>query len=284
MHPFRGSDAVAAGTMTVHRLRHDFTRVYRDVYVPRRTVITPALRARAAWLFAGPNAVLTGWSAAALYGATWVDADAPAEVIRPGHHRAPPGMLVHNCALRPDEVCTVDGMQVVTAARAAFDLGRRLPRRDAIAALDDLCRTTGISVEDIAVVAKCHPHTPGMRDLLDRLPFVDPGAESPPETHTRLAIVDAGLPRPETQIVHVKHGREFARSDMGWRRWHLLVEYDGSHHWLDGAQRSWDIERAEQIEELGWTIVRVDAQLLYRRPAALVHRVRKKLRDAGADV
>lgn len=284
MQPFRGSDAVAAGTMTVHRLRHDFTRVFRDVYVPRRTVVTPAIRARAAWLFAGPDAVLTGWSAAALHGAKWVDEHAPAEVIRPGHRRPPPGMLVHNCALRPDEVCTIGGMRVVTAARAAFDLGRRLPRRDAVAALDDLCRTTGVSVEDIATVAKCHPHTPGTRALLDRLPFVDPGAESPPETHTRLVIVDAGLPRPETQIVHERDGWEFARSDLGWRRWRLLVEYDGAHHWTDRRQRSWDVERAARIEDLGWTIVKVDSALLYDRPAELVRRVRAKLRKAGAGI
>lgn len=284
MQPFLGSKAIADGSMTVHRLRHDFTRVYRDVYVPRGTTITPHLRARAAWLFAGPNAVLTGWSAAALHGAKWVDHRAPAEVIRSGHWRAPPGMLVHDCHLESDEVCLLDGMRVATPARAAFDLGRRLPRRDAIAALDDLCRRAPMTVDDIRLVAKKHPRTPGVRRLIDRLSFVDPGAESPPETHTRLAIVDAGLPRPETQIGHFRGEWEFARSDMGWRRWFVLVEYDGEHHWTDRRQRAWDVERAVRIEDLGWTTVRVGAELLYDRPAELVRRVREKLRAAGAEV
>lgn len=284
MQPFRGSQAVADGAMTVHCLRHDFTRVYRDVYVSRGTTVTPSVRAHAAWLFAGPDAVLTGWSAAALHGARWVDSSAPAEVIRRGHWRPPIGMLVHDCRLDPDEACNVDGMRVATPARAAFDLGRRLLRRNAIAALDDLCHHAGVSLEDIELVAKRHPHTPGSRRLLEHLGFVDPGAESPPETHTRLTLVDAGLPNPETQIGIVDRGREFARADLGWREWSVLVEYDGEHHWTDRRQRAWDLERAARIEALGWTVVRVGAELLYDRPDELVRRVREKLRAAGADV
>lgn len=284
MLPFLGSRAIADGSMTVHRLRHDFTRVYRDVYVPRGTTVTPEVRARAAWLFAGPDAVLTGWSAAVLHGARWVDAQAPAEVIRSGHWRAPTGLLVHDCRLDADETRTVDGMRVATPARAAFDLGRRLPRRDAIAALDDLCRNTCTTVEDIALVADRHPRTPGSRRLRGHLSFVDPGAESPPESHTRLTLVDAGLPRPETQIAHVEAGWEFARSDLGWRKWRTAVEYDGAHHWTDRRQRAWDLERAARIERLGWAVVRVGAELLYDRPGELVRRVRAKLHAAGADV
>lgn len=284
MQPFLGSRAVADGSVTVHRLRHDFTRVYRDVYVPRGTPITPHVRARAASLFAGRDAVLTGWSAAALHGARWVDAGAPAEVIRSGHWRAPTGLLAHDCRLTPGEICVVGGIRVATPARTAFDLGRRLPRRDAIATLDDLCRSTTATIADIDELARHHARTPGSRRVREHLTLVDSGAESPPETHTRLALVDAGLPRPETQIVHVEGGWEFARSDLGWRRWRTLVEYDGAHHWTDRRQRAWDLERATRIERLGWSVVRVGAELLYERPTVLVRRVRDKLRAAGADV
>ncbi|MFD4182088.1 hypothetical protein [Rhodococcus sp. NPDC058514] len=98
-------------------------------------------------------------------------------------------------------------------------------------------------------------------------------------------IVDAGLPRPETQIVHVgDDGWEWARSDMGWREWRVLVEYDGEHHWTDRRQRAWDLERLARIEALEWTVVRVGSELLYDRPTELVRRVRAKLRAAGAPV
>lgn len=283
--PFRGSSAIAAGLVTEHRLRRDFTRLYRDVYVAKRVELTAVVRARAAWVFTAPDAVLTGFSAAALQGAKWIDASTPAEVIRSGHYRPAPNLLTHDYRLEPGESTFVEGMRVATPARAAFDLGRRLPRREAIVALDSLCHATGLKPEEVGMLADRHPGARGIAALRSFLADVDGGAESPPESHTRLEIVDAGLPRPETQIVVVgKDGWEFARADMGWREWRVLVEYDGEHHWKQRRQRAWDIERLARIEALGWTVVRVGAELLYDRPSALVRRVREKLLAAGAPV
>lgn len=279
--PFRGSREVVAGRLTEHQLRHDFVRLYRDVYIRKRVPVTATVRARAAWLFAGTDVTLTGFSASALHGSRWIDAGEPAEVIRSGHHRAPSGMLTHDCRLDPDEFAIVGGLRVATPARAGFDLARRLSRIDAVVALDALCNATGLKPEAITDVADRHPGARGVRHLRRVLSDVDGGAQSPPETHTRLLLVDSGLPRPETQIPIVENGREFAYADMGWRRWRVLVEYDGDHHWLDRRQRAWDIERLARIEKLGWTVVRVGAELLYDRPRVLVARVKGTLGDAG---
>lgn len=75
-----------------------------------------------------------------------------------------------------------------------------------------------------------------------------------------------------------------SRADLGWKHWRVLVEYDGSHHWTDPAQRASDIERYALLPELGWTVIRVGADLLYRRSGVLVERVREALRRAGAPV
>ncbi|MFD4291777.1 hypothetical protein ACFWQG_01000 [Rhodococcus sp. NPDC058532] len=283
--PFRGSRAVAARQLTQHQLRHDCTRIYRDVYVGNRVPVTAAVRARAAWLFAGPNCVLAGFSAAALHGTKWIDDCTPAEVVRHGHWRAPAGMRCHDYRLDPDEVTVVEGVPVTTAARTGFDLGRRLPRIAATTALDALCNATGLEPKQIADVADRHPGARGVRNLRRHLIDVDGGAQSPPETHTRLAMVDAGLPRPATQIpIAEDDGFVFAHSDIGWPQWRVLVEYDGEHHWTDRRQRAWDIERLARMEALGWTVVRVGAELLYRRRAVLVERVTDALRGAGAPV
>ena len=65
----------------------------------------------------------------------------------------------------------------------------------------------------------------------------------------RLLLIDAGLPKPETQIefrdLHI-------RADMGWREWNVAVEYDGIQHWTDSSQRSWVIERIAMLEAAGW--------------------------------
>ncbi|WP_415915958.1 DUF559 domain-containing protein [Speluncibacter jeojiensis] len=80
----------------------------------------------------------------------------------------------------------------------------------------------------------------------------------------------------------VEHDRDFAHADLGRREWRVLVEYDGDHHWLERRQRAWDIERLARVEALGWTVVRVGAELLYDRPRTFVERVRTELRAAGA--
>ncbi|SEM39347.1 Protein of unknown function [Rhodococcus maanshanensis] len=137
----------------------------------------------------------------------------------------------------------------------------------------------------VSAIAERHPGARGLVQLRRVLDLVDGGAESPPETRTRLLIVRDGLPRPETQIlVRDGSGRVVARSDLGWESWRVLVEYDGDHHWLDERQRSRDIDRAADLEALGWAVIRVSAELLRDRPDVVLERVRAKLRMAGAPV
>lgn len=67
---------------------------------------------------------------------------------------------------------------------------------------------------------------------------------------------------------------------MGWPQWKVAVEYDGVQHWSDRRQRSWDIDRIAILESLGWTVVRVSAELM-SRPDVIIARVAAKLRAAG---
>jgi very-short-patch-repair endonuclease len=114
------------------------------------------------------------------------------------------------------------------------------------------------------------------------LPLIDAGSESPQETKTRLLLIRGGLPKPKTQIaVRTQWGSVLARIDMGWEDWNVGVEFDGAQHWTDPAQRSWDIDRAAELERLGWTIIRVSSELLRNRPHVVVARVRDALRAAG---
>ncbi len=105
---------------------------------------------------------------------------------------------------------------------------------------------TGLTVGDIEGVAAGHPGVRGLRQLGRTLQLVDAGAESPYESRTRLLLVRAGLPAPETQIeVSDGSGRVFARLDMGWRRWRVAVEYEGASTGLTGA--------SERGISIGWS-------------------------------
>jgi very-short-patch-repair endonuclease len=54
-------------------------------------------------------------------------------------------------------------------------------------------------------------------------------------------------------------------------------------HWSDARQRSWDIDRLAILEDAGWIVIRVSAEML-RRPGAIIDRVRTKLREAGCPI
>jgi very-short-patch-repair endonuclease len=275
MGPFLGSQALKRGAVTRNDLRTRYRAVFRDVYIGRDVELTAAAKARAAWLSTG--AILAGPSAAAVLGTKWIDGAAPAEIVRADRH-VQRGIVVHSYRLADDEVSTVRGMRVTTAARTAFDIGCGLPVAKAVPILDALLNATGIKPVDVIAVADRHPRTRGIRRLRAALELADGGAESPQETRVRLLLVGAGIPKPETQI-------EFPelriRVDMGWREWKVAVEYDGVQHWEDRYQRSWDIERIALLEAAGWNVVRVSAEML-SRPEVLIDRVKAKLVERGA--
>jgi very-short-patch-repair endonuclease len=66
-----------------------------------------------------------------------------------------------------------------------------------------------------------------------------------------LVLIDALLPKPETQI---RVGRW--RIDLGYREFKVGVEYDGVQHWNDNRRRAHDIDRAADLAARGWFIIR----------------------------
>lgn len=174
-----------------------------------------------------------------------------------------------------NEIQLIAGVQVTTPERTAYDIGRRGAIRSAVVRLDALAQATGVKVDDALRVANDHPRSPGLRRLESALELVDAGAQSPRESYLRLLLIDAGLPRPQTQIPVVGvDGMPVAYLDLGWEDCMVAVEYDGDHHQTDRRQYLKDIRRLETLEQLGWTIVRVVAE---DRPAAIVCRVRDAL-------
>ena len=212
-------------------------------------------------------------------GTRWLDPCAPAEVLRRDRH-CQPDMLSRSYRVLDDELCLSSSLPVTTAARTAFDIGRRYQPEKAIPILDALIAATGTTVNEVRAVADRWPGTRGIRVLRSNLELTDGGAESPQESRLRLILVRAGLPRPTTQIafphLHI-------RVDMGWPEWKVAVEYDGVQHWTDAKQRAWDIERIVLLEAAGWTVVRVSAAML-ARPEWVIDGVRAKLRAAGCPI
>jgi hypothetical protein len=269
--PFIGSEAVTAGVTSHSQLRRKYTRVFRDVYVSEGTELTHVVRARAAWLWSGRRGVIAGFSAASLHGSEWIDAARPVDIIHDNRH-ALPGLQIWGDRLESDEFELIDGVAVTSPARTALDLACWYPSTSAVAAIDALMRATEVKVADAELLAARYRGRRGLERARVSLDLIDAGAQSPKETWLRLVLVQAGLPRPQTQIpVRDEFGDVFAYLDMGWEDVKVAVEYDGEQHRSDRRQYTWDVRRLEMVERRGWILVRVVAG---DRPADILRRVR----------
>ncbi|MGZ4583036.1 MAG: DUF559 domain-containing protein [Mycobacterium sp.] len=272
--PFVGSEALACGALSRHQLRTRYRAILPNVYLSTDSRLSLERRITAAWLWSGRAATVAGAAAAALHGARWIPDDVPVELLH-GNPRPPHGVLTRRGVVLEGETQTVAGLAITTPERTAFDIGRRGAVRSAVVRLDALARATGFKVDDVLRVAKRHPGSPGLRRLETALELVDPGAQSPRESYLRLLLIDAGFPRPQTQIpVLGVDGMPVAYLDLGWEERMVAVEYDGDQHRTDRRQYVKDIQRMETLERMGWIVVRVVAE---DRPAHIVRRVRDAL-------
>jgi hypothetical protein len=255
-----GSEALRRGEITRGQLRWNYRAIFPDVYQPKVQERSLYANTVGAWLWSKRRGVITGRAAAALHGAKWVDSNTPIELL--WKNWAPPdGIIARDEYFNVDDVIEFDDMAVATIQRTAFDVGRHLSRNQAVTHLDSLARATGLRAEHVLPLADARRGARGVKRLRSALDLMDGGAQSPKETWLRLVLIDAGFPRPSTQIpVLDGAGDPFAFLDMGWRDVMIAVEYDGKHHRDDPAQYAWDVKRLRRIQEAGWLHVKVIAE------------------------
>jgi hypothetical protein len=267
---FLGSEAIAQNQVTWGQLRSRYRAIYPDVYTPR--IAQPSLYANTlgAWLWSGRRAPITGRAASAMHGSLWVDEMAPVELMWRNDH-PPAGIITRNEHFTCEDVVEIDGISVATPQRSAYELGRYLPRDAAVAHLDALSRATGLAADHVAPLIERYKGARNIRALRTAIDLMDGGAQSPKETWLRLLLIDAGYPRPQTQIpVLDDTGLPFAFLDMGWDDVMIAVEYDGEQHRTETVQYRWDVKRLRKIHELGWLHVKVIAG---DRPTDVLERV-----------
>ena len=274
MEPFIGSEAVAAGALTKAQLTTQCRRLFSDVYVMRDIDVNAAVRAKAGWLWSRRRGVVAGFSAAALHGSRWVDDRQVVQLLH-DNRRNPAGIETHRDRIEDDEIVNVAGLSVTSPARTALDFGCWYPTMTAVAGIDGLAGAVEIKAADVELLARRCPGRRGVARARKAIELFDPGAQSPKESWLRVVLIQAGLPRPQTQIpVRDDFGDPFAYLDMGWEDVKVAVEYDGEQHRNDRWQYTWDVRRLESLERLGWIVIRV---LAGDRPAEIVSRVRAAL-------
>lgn len=255
---FVGGERLATGQLTRGQLRWNYTPLFPGVYVPKSAAASLRARTVGAWLWSGRDGIVAGRAAAAIHGAQWIPADTPIELIAP-RDRSPTGIIARNERIDPDEVMTVGGLLVTTPTRTAADLARHLRRDEAIRHLDALAAATDVTSEDALALLTRHPRARGIVRAPLALGLFDSGGQSPKETWLRLLYLDAGFPKPRTQIV-VSDGVTKAVLDMGWEDIQIAADYDGFQHVTDRKRYVHDIGRNEMVARQGWFDLHVVAE------------------------
>lgn len=283
--PFTCSMASEGGVTGNHLttlVRHGLVRrVLHGVYAAAQAPDSVRFRAAALHLVIPEHAVVTDRTAAWLHGVPILE--------RGSHLVAPPLSVcetVDNRVRRPSidgrrrqlldrDVMVLHGLRLTTPMRTGLDLGRRLWRFDALAAIDGVLRIGVDHDELLSEIERFRGHR-GVRQLRWIAPLGDGRAESPGESALRLHWYDAGLPRPEPQHwILDDHGLEIYRLDVPYPGVRFAAEYDGEEHHSSDHDRRHDEQRREWIrKERHWTIEVFRKDAVYGRNTGIVERLR----------
>jgi hypothetical protein len=259
--------------------RGEVRRVFRGVYAASDVPDTPHTRAAAARMIRPPGSIVVRESAAWLAGL---------DVLQPGRTAATEPLIL---AVSPDEavpriagckgwravipaddLVAQDGIVRTNDLRTALDLGRFAPRRRAVASLDAFLHAELVTLEDLGSRAQQLVGVRNCRRLRANIEVADGGAESYAESEQRVLFIDAGLPKPRTQIrVFGAAGDLLGVLDMGWEQFRIGSEYDGEDGHDSDQQREHDGHRRGRIaNETNWLVDVARKEQLWGQPAALV--------------
>lgn len=255
------------------RLERVAPRLYR---VPG-SVPTARQRLRAAVLAAGPDAVASHFSAAALWKIPGFDeSDMPIEVTRP-RGRKHQGLVgrVHESRRLPDSHRrVVDGIAVTSPARTLFDLcgsrdchPKRAERAIANALNAKLVRFGELETVLVQVGRRGRRGSALFRRILEAAGADDHRpTESELEALVLAVLKQAGLPLPECQVVVGGSEGPIGRVDFLYRPARLVIEGDSERFhasWLDGEN---DRRRDALLIAAGYQVIRVTWNQLRTEP------------------
>lgn len=210
------------------------------------------------------------------------------EVVVPrGRRVRSAGELVHQsidlCRLVP---VAREGIPVTPLARTVLDLGA-VVSPDRYSAIVHRCvHERRVAWHELLGAVLSHGPRRG-RDGLGRLRAVldaDLGtrpSESDLEHLLEQVLVDAGLPRPDRQVVvQDRQGRFVARVDLGYPEQCVAIEADGRAFHTSPTDFERDRSRQNALVLAGWTVLRFTWRDVLERPDAIARDVAAALRSS----
>jgi hypothetical protein len=225
----------------------------------------------------GEKAVLSHETAARLHGIELHEDDGTDRITVPRSRngRGADGWLVHRADVPKVDIEVREGLRCTDVVRTLTDLARVLDHAQAVVAADSALRLGLVRLSELAPMGRTHGR--GAARVRGVHAALDPRSGSVLETLLRLALAEAGLPEPVSQYGVMDHGHEVARVDFCWPERRLIVEADGFafHSSRDDYRR--DRQRMNELERLGWRVLRFTWEDVVHRPDHVTGLVRSCL-------
>lgn len=190
----------------------------------------------------------------------------------------------HEAQLGEGETTTLSGIDVTGLERTALDVSREFGFDAGLVAADAVLNRGG-DPHVMGNLAGAMVDWPGARAVGRAVSLADGGAQTPGETLTRIAAIEAGLGTLWTQF-EVRLGSFHAFVDLVAPEYNLALEFDGRQKYrrtrdsvdpaIDDADIVWaEKQREDPLRDAGFEMVRVIwADLFGARRAPLLRRMR----------
>ncbi|WP_166355182.1 type IV toxin-antitoxin system AbiEi family antitoxin domain-containing protein [Phytoactinopolyspora limicola] len=272
--------ALAAG-MSKAALRHTlergrWQRVARGVYATFSGPLQARHRLRAALLYAGPDAVVSGADACRAYGLRYVPAAAIATVLVPNSVQRAATSFAHVRRVRrlPGRRNVLGGLPVAPPERAVVDTCIRLTSLQDIRALICEAVQKGLTSPDALRSALGGARWRGAREIRIALDDVTAGCRSAPECELRDLVRQSSVldePRWNVPLPGVTDGTLIP--DACWPDARVVVEIDSAEWHRYGDRVEHTEQRRARYAALGWTVVPISPRRLRSEPAAVLAQI-----------
>ncbi len=151
----------------------------------------------------------------------------------------------------------VANVPVTTVARSIVDVARERGHDVALVAADAAVRTELVTARELDDAFSRQRGWPGRSAAAQALALVDPDAESPLETLSRLRMGECALPKPTLQQeIGDEYGSPLGRVDFYWDEFGVVGEADGEMKYDSLAAVTAEKRRQSRLLETGLIVVR----------------------------
>jgi hypothetical protein len=180
------------------------------------------------------------------------------------------------------DITIVHGVPVVTRELAAVSTaGSLTSTRWRVALFDAVLWKGRTDTQALMALAERWRHLGGLEQVRAAIGLARPGAQTPLETFSRLALVEEGLPEPELQAEFRDEAGLIGYVDMWWPELGVIGEADGALKYGGGADVLAEKVREDRLRALGFIVVRWTWEEIRTNPGAVAARIRQAARLAA---